>query len=385
MNPSSPASVATLRHHPTRAARQRERRLARRAAMRAWLASRQGMLALAFGAVTIPAFAATTTNWDLLEIVPASEDEVVIAPMPFEKAGSSFPGSAFYYLDMSPGSEPGFGEGIRSDGDSIKHDGVLDPGPSARSMRLDKSGVDRTRALDCMTAAVYYEARSEPDIGQRAVAQVVLNRVAHPAYPGSVCGVVYQGSQRKTGCQFSFTCDGSLARRPSAMFWQRARHVALAALGGYVHRPAGLATHYHTVQIYPYWAPSLNYLGTIGAHRLYTFKGRAGKSGTFHFAFAAREPDAISLRTSALARESSADLNPAKLQQAYDTGFREAQAASATGDVLASKKVAPAPTYTQELQQRGGDTLYRGEKLPDSSGIKEAFRNSGKWIAKPGI
>ena len=118
-----------------------------------------------------------------------------------------------------------------------------------------------------MTAAVYYEARSEPDIGQRAVAQVVLNRVAHPAYPNTVCGVVYQGSQRKTGCQFSFTCDGSFARRPNTMFWERARQVALAALGGYVHRPAGLATHYHTVQIYPYWAPSLNYLGKIGAHR----------------------------------------------------------------------------------------------------------------------
>ncbi|MFD1958893.1 cell wall hydrolase [Novosphingobium panipatense] len=86
----------------------------------------------------------------------------------------------------------------------------------------------------------------------------MLNRVAHPAYPGTVCGVVYQGSERSTGCQFSFTCDGSLARRPQPMFWERARAVARAALAGYVYAPAGLATHYHTVQVRPYWAPSLH-------------------------------------------------------------------------------------------------------------------------------
>jgi spore germination cell wall hydrolase CwlJ-like protein len=75
---------------------------------------------------------------------------------------------------------------------------------------------------DCLTAAIYYEAASEPDDGQRAVAQVVLNRVAHPAYPKTVCGVVYQGSERGTGCQFTFTCDGALARKPSRYFWDRA-------------------------------------------------------------------------------------------------------------------------------------------------------------------
>lgn len=383
MSPSSPAPVATLRHHPTRGARVRDRRVARRAAMGAWIASRQGALVLGLGAIALPAFAATSAEWDRFHIGAAGDEGVVIAPMPFEKGGSSFPGSAFYYLDMSPDPEPGFGEGSHSDADIAQHDGVLDPGPSAQSLRIDNSGADRTRALDCMTAAVYFEARSEPDIGQRAVAQVVLNRVAHPAYPNTVCGVVYQGSQRRTGCQFSFTCDGSLARRPSAMFWERARQVALAALGGYVHRPAGLATHYHTVQIYPYWAPSLNYLGTIGAHRFYTFKGRAGQGATFRFAYFGGEPDAAGLKGSALARESSQALDPVALQRAYDDGLRKAQEAAAS-DVLAPARLAPAPTYTSELQQRGGDTIYRGEKLPESSGIKEQYRNSGRWITKPG-
>src|SRR3954468_6506981 len=88
-------------------------------------------------------------------------------------------------------------------------------GSPARPFDVGAASADDFRsALDCLTAAVYYEARSESEDGQRAVAQVVLNRVRHPAFPKSVCGVVYQGSNRATGCQFSFTCDGSLARGP---------------------------------------------------------------------------------------------------------------------------------------------------------------------------
>ena len=88
------------------------------------------------------------------------------------------------------------------------------PNPAAQPFTL--RGADeaaRARALECLTSAVYYEAGNESADGQQAVAQVVLNRVRHPAFPSSVCGVVYQGSTRATGCQFTFTCDGSLARR----------------------------------------------------------------------------------------------------------------------------------------------------------------------------
>src|ERR687897_263864 len=70
------------------------------------------------------------------------------------------------------------------------------------------AGVEQS--LECLTQAVYYEARNQSADGQRAVAQVVLNRVRHPSYPNSVCGVVFQGSERVTGCQFTFTCDGSM-------------------------------------------------------------------------------------------------------------------------------------------------------------------------------
>jgi len=91
---------------------------------------------------------------------------------------------------------------------------TAEPGTPAATgfAALAAAPVDRLRSIDCLADAIYYEAGNEPVEGQRAVAQVVLNRVRHPAYPNSVCGVVYQGAARRTGCQFSFVCDGSLAR-----------------------------------------------------------------------------------------------------------------------------------------------------------------------------
>ncbi len=147
------------------------------------------------------------------------------------------------------------------------------------------------RSLQCMTAAIYYEAANEPIDGQRAVAQVILNRMRSPVYPHSVCGVVYQGSERKTGCQFTFTCDGSLARVPSAAGWARASTVAAAALSGYVYAPVGWATHYHADYVVPYWAQSLDKLSTIGRHIFYGWKGRSGTGAGFTSRYAGVEPD----------------------------------------------------------------------------------------------
>ncbi len=142
-------------------------------------------------------------------------------------------------------------------------------------------------AVRCMTQAIYYEAANEPDQGQRAVAQVVLNRVRHPAYPDSVCGVVYQGWQRSTGCQFSFTCDGSLARLPSTSGWIRARRVAMASLTGWVEPSVGTATHYHANYVVPYWASSLDKVATIGAHIFYNMRGAWGRPAAFSNRYAA--------------------------------------------------------------------------------------------------
>ncbi|GAA0211999.1 hypothetical protein QOZ96_002405 [Brevundimonas nasdae] len=140
---------------------------------------------------------------------------------------------------------------------------------------------DYTRAVDCLAAAVYYEAASETTEGQAAVAQVVLNRVRHPAYPSTVCGVVFQGSERPTGCQFSFTCDGAMNRVPSIEGWARAKAVASSALNGSVAAGVGMATHYHTDYVAPYWAERLVKMRQIGAHIFYRWAGTWGLPGAF--------------------------------------------------------------------------------------------------------
>ena len=136
-------------------------------------------------------------------------------------------------------------------------------------------------AADCLTAAIYYEAGQESIQGKRAVAQVVLNRVRHPAYPTSVCKVVYQGSEQQTGCQFTFTCDGSLARLPQRGGWEEARKIALAALTGSVEPSVGMSTHYHANYVVPYWASSLDKVAQIGAHLFYKWKGSWGRRAAF--------------------------------------------------------------------------------------------------------
>ena len=154
---------------------------------------------------------------------------------------------------------------------------------------VQASTIDRARALECLTAAIYYEAASEPDDGQRAVAQVILNRARHPAFPATVCGVVYQGSERSS-CQFSFACDGAMARVPSASGWARAARVAAAALGGYVFGAVGLATHYHTYAVTPAWNRTLVMTDAIGAHFFHRWKGFWGTAGAFIQRYRGGEP-----------------------------------------------------------------------------------------------
>lgn len=149
---------------------------------------------------------------------------------------------------------------------------------------------DRRRALRCLTQGIYYEAALEPTEGQEAVAQVILNRVRDPNYPNSVCGVVFEGAERTTGCQFSFTCDGALAQAPVGWAWNRARLVAERALAGAVSARVGTATHYHADYVRPWWAPTLNKLTQIGAHIFYRWKGVYGEPAAFRQAYAGREP-----------------------------------------------------------------------------------------------
>lgn len=132
----------------------------------------------------------------------------------------------------------------------------------------------------CLAEAVYYEARSEVKAGQKAVAEVVLNRVKSKHYPNTVCGVVYQGAERSTGCQFTFTCDGSTAKSPKGQLWQRSQDVARLALTGAMTPVTGSATHYHTTEVNPHWAPNMRPTRLIGSHQFYRFKFRERPTAT---------------------------------------------------------------------------------------------------------
>jgi spore germination cell wall hydrolase CwlJ-like protein len=195
-------------------------------------------------------------------------------------------------LDLSKTPDLGFDTAIGPSAEQLNEILPFAKGP-IRPMRpfvLDTHNADDSaRALHCLTQAVYYEAAREPEAGQAAVAQVVLNRVRHPAYPKSICGVVYQGSARLTGCQFTFTCDGSLRWAPEASFWARCQAVAKRALAGYVFKPVGSATHYHAVYVSPYWAPTLVKMAQVGQQIFYRWTGPWGEPPAFTGRYEGRE------------------------------------------------------------------------------------------------
>ena len=166
---------------------------------------------------------------------------------------------------------------------------VRGPTPPARPFRFKGNDLDRERALDCLATAELYEAGDDSD-GERAVAQVVLNRVRHPAFQRTVCGVVFEGSERSTGCQFTFTCDGALAHVWSDAAWKRARTVAEQALSGRVDRRIGTATHYHTDWVVPYWSASLDKIAKVGSHLFFRWTGWWGTPPAFRMGYSGCEP-----------------------------------------------------------------------------------------------
>ncbi len=195
-----------------------------------------------------------------------------------------------------------------------------------------------TNDADCLTQAVYYEARGEGDDGMRAVAQVILNRVRHPAFPKTICGVVYQGAMQQTSCQFSFACDGSLARPVEAWAWRRAKAVATAALGGYVMKSVGTATHFHTLAVDPRWSSNMVKIATVGQHTFYQFQGRAA---LIHSADGVQPstdvPDAVVMKSGELLQYTSANAATTQVVQTADAGGEITPAASIKPVALAGK------------------------------------------------
>ncbi len=158
-----------------------------------------------------------------------------------------------------------------------------------------RGALDESRDLECLAQAVYYEARGETPGGQAAVAQVVLNRVRHPAFPKSICGVVFQGA-RTSGCQFSFACDGSARHPMDSLAWRRAEKVAAKALDGGVMSEVGNATHFHVAGLNAGWGPNLLKVAQVGSHIFYRFGGHAGAAQMFHGDVQPSEPKAVEVK-----------------------------------------------------------------------------------------
>lgn len=133
----------------------------------------------------------------------------------------------------------------------------------------DKMGSEQR----CLAEAVYFEARSEPEEGQAAVAQVVLNRVKSGLYPPSICGVVYQNRHRHLACQFTFACEGRALRITDRESWDSAKRVADAVLEGRTYvADVGGATHYHADYVKPSWSRRLKKMDVIGRHIFYKLR-----------------------------------------------------------------------------------------------------------------
>ncbi|MDP1872947.1 cell wall hydrolase [Phenylobacterium sp.] len=233
---------------------------------------------------------------------------------------------------------------------------------------LRASRQDRTQALRCLSQAIYYEAAREPRDGQRAVAQVVLNRVRHPAYPNSVCGVVFQGSARSTGCQFSFTCDGSLTWAPEPWLWREVEAVAREALDGFVEGGVGSATHYHADYVAPYWAPTLVKMTKVGAHIFYRWTGPMGEPPAFTSRYAGGEENlsvailgGVDSRTQGLFNIGGQGLTPGRqvtlalagevrTYEVAEPGVGEAQ--TRVSGVLQPSRRQPTPEEVRQINER---------------------------------
>lgn len=134
------------------------------------------------------------------------------------------------------------------------------------------ASVHSASELKCLATAIYFEARGEPEEGQLAVAQVVLNRVKNPAYPNTVCGVVYQNKTKRNRCQFSFACDGRADRITDNGAWERAQALARKSVNEQATtflEEVGSATHYHATYVRPRWAGRMKQTDKIGHHIFY--------------------------------------------------------------------------------------------------------------------
>jgi len=132
--------------------------------------------------------------------------------------------------------------------------------------------------LVCLAQAIYFESRGEPADGQIAVAEVIVNRARDKKFPNSICGVVFQGSERRNSCQFSFACDGKKDVATNQKSWKFAKDLALTVMQGQLNPVTRNATHYHNDTVRPRWARKLEKTVKIGKHIFYRLPQRTASN-----------------------------------------------------------------------------------------------------------
>ena len=200
---------------------------------------------------------------------PAKAKVAAAAEAPSEVPATEQETGVAYYSPINP--NPSLtGEPAARTSMTIR-DGVVMMAPVSDGgrERLAVNDAQPRSALSCLAKAVYFEARGESVKGQEAVAQVVLARTKAPDRPKTVCGVVYEGSDLDTGCQFSFTCDGIADVVRDQAAWARARRIASLAMAGKLKRVARGATYFHARYVRPNWASHMVRVATIGTHIFY--------------------------------------------------------------------------------------------------------------------
>lgn len=268
---------------------------------------------------------------------------------------------------------------------------ATDRGPPAQPYVFTGDALARERATDCLAAAMLYEA-GDDDRGQRAVAQVVLNRARHPSFPASVCGVVFQGSERSTGCQFTFTCDGAMARTPYAETYARTRARAREMLGGAVTSEVGLATHYHTDWVHPVWSAEMDKIAQVDTHLFFRWHGGPGSAAAMIQRRGGSEPSMAQLAALSPFHKAALPTAEAEAALAMASGLPDAAAAlagqagapyayagadSAVITAAASRRAAARGTFLIDMAP-GGNGAVQALVVLDTCGERDFCKVVGR-------